>query len=58
VPRTSSLILSFPLSLAMGGGSRTAGLTNTVLEVEGVLAGGATYPRPVFLVGLFSIDSM
>jgi hypothetical protein len=36
VPRTSSLILSFPLSSAVGGGSETAGFTNTVFEVEGV----------------------
>jgi hypothetical protein len=53
VPETSSLILSFPLSSAMGGSYGTAGLTNTVLEVEGVLVGGATYPRPVLSVGLF-----
>jgi hypothetical protein len=53
VPGTSSLILSFPLSSAMGGGFGTAGLTNTVLEIEVVSVGGATYPRPVLLVGLF-----
>jgi hypothetical protein len=58
VPGTSSLILSFPLSSSMGGGSGTAGLTNTVLEVEGVSVGGATYPRPVLSVGLFCIDSI
>jgi len=52
-PGTSSLILSFPLSSAMGRGSGTAGLTNTVLEVEGVSVGGATYPRPVLSVGFF-----
>jgi hypothetical protein len=34
VPGTSLLILSFPLSSAMGGGSGIAGLTNAVLEVE------------------------
>jgi hypothetical protein len=50
VPGTSLLILSFPLSSALGGGSRTGGLTNTVLEVEGVSVGGATYPRPVLSV--------
>jgi hypothetical protein len=50
---TSSSILSFPLSSVMGGGSGTAGLTNTVLELEGMLVGGATYPRPVSSVGLF-----
>jgi hypothetical protein len=53
VPGTSSLILSFPLSSTMGGGSGTAGLTYTVLEVEGVSVGGAIYPRPVVSVGLF-----
>jgi hypothetical protein len=53
VLETSSLILSFPLSSAMGRGSGTTGLTNTVLEVEGVSVGGATYPRPVLSVGLF-----
>jgi len=35
VPGTSSLTLSFPLSLTVGGGSGTAGFTNTVFEVEG-----------------------
>jgi hypothetical protein len=39
-------------------GSGTACLTKTVLEVEGVSEGGATYPRPVLSVGLFWIDSM
>jgi len=58
VPRTSSLTLSFPLSSVVGGSSGTAGLTITVLEVEGVLVGGATYPRPVLSVGLFCIDSI
>jgi hypothetical protein len=58
VPGTSPSILSFPLSLTVGGGSGTAGLTKTVLEVEGVLEGGATYPRPVLSVGLFWIDIM
>jgi len=53
VPGSSSLILSFPLSSAMGGSYRTAGLTNTVLEVKGVSVGGAAYPRPVLSVGLF-----
>jgi hypothetical protein len=53
VPGTSSLIFSFFLSSVMRGGSRTTGLTNTVLEVEGVLVRGATYPRPVLSVGLF-----
>jgi hypothetical protein len=53
VPGTSSLILSFPLSSALGGGSGAAGFTNTVFEVEGASEKGATYPRPVLLVGLF-----
>jgi hypothetical protein len=29
------------------------GLTKTVLEVEGMLEGGATYPSPIVSVGLF-----
>jgi hypothetical protein len=49
VPGTSPLILSFPLSSTVGGGSGIVGLTKTVLEVEGVSEGGATYPRPVFV---------
>jgi hypothetical protein len=40
--RTSPLLLSFPLSSTVGGGSGTVGLTKTVLEVEGILEGGAT----------------
>lgn len=36
-------ITSFCLSLTMVGGSRTMGLTNTVLEVEGISEGRATY---------------
>jgi hypothetical protein len=58
VPGTSPLILSFPLSSTVGGGSGTAGLTKTVLEVEGLLEGGATYPRLVLSVGFFWIDNM
>jgi hypothetical protein len=58
VPGTSSLTLSFPLSSVVEGSSGTAGLTNTILEVEGVSVGGATYPRPVLSVGLFYIDSI
>jgi hypothetical protein len=54
----SPLILSFPLSSTMGGGSGTTGLKKTVMEVEGVSEGGATYPRPVLSVGLFWIDCM
>jgi len=49
VPGTSPLILSFPLSSTVGGVSGIVGLTKTVLEVEGVSEGGATYPRPVFV---------
>jgi hypothetical protein len=51
VPGTSPSSLSFPLSSTVGGGSGTVGLTKTVLEVEGVSEGGATYPRPVLSVG-------
>jgi hypothetical protein len=58
VPETSPLILSFPLSSVVGGGSGTAALTKTILEVKGVSEGGATYPRLVLSVGLFWIDSM
>jgi hypothetical protein len=53
VPEISPLSLSFPLSSTVGGGSGTAGLTKTVLEVEGVLEGGATYLRLILSVGLF-----
>jgi hypothetical protein len=53
VPGTSSLILSFPLSSTVGGGSGTVGFTNTIFEVEGASEEGATYPRPVLSVGLF-----
>jgi hypothetical protein len=58
VPKTSPLILFFPLSSTVGGGFEIAGLTKTILEVEGVSDGGATYLRPVLSVGLFWIDSM
>jgi hypothetical protein len=51
VPWTSPLSLSFPLSSTVGGGSGTVGLKKTVLEVEGVSVGGATYPRPVCRLG-------
>jgi hypothetical protein len=53
MPVTSLLTLSFPLSSTVGGGSGTVGFTNTVFEEE-----GATYPRPVLLVGLLWIDSI
>jgi hypothetical protein len=57
VPGTSSLTLSFLLSSTVGGGSGTAGFTNTVFEVEGASEKGATYPRPVLSVGLFWTES-
>jgi hypothetical protein len=53
VLETSPLSLSFPLSLIVGGGSGTTGLTKIVLEVKGVSEGGATYPRPVLSVVSF-----
>jgi hypothetical protein len=37
VAETSPSTTSFPLSKQMDGGSGTMGLTNTVLEVEGIL---------------------
>jgi hypothetical protein len=47
VTGTSLQIISFPLSMTVGGGSGTMGLTKIVLEVEGMseglLEGGATY---------------
>jgi ABC-type uncharacterized transport system permease subunit len=54
----SPLILSFSLSSTVGGGSRTVGLTKTVLEVKGISEGGAKYSSLVLSVGLFWIDSM
>jgi hypothetical protein len=48
-------ITSFRLSMTVVGGSRTVGLTNTVVEVEGILEGEATYPSSVLSVGLFWI---
>jgi len=50
---TSPTITSFPLSRHTDGGSRTVGLTNTVLEVEGISEEQATYPSPILSVGLF-----
>lgn len=50
--------LVLPFIFSNGGRLWTAGLTNTVLEVEGVSEGGATYPRPVLSVRLFWMDSM
>jgi len=45
-------ITYFPLFMIVSGGSGTVGLTKTVLEVEGMSAGGATYPSPVLSVRL------
>jgi hypothetical protein len=50
---TSPPITSFPLSKQTDGGSRTVGLTNTVLEVEEKSEEEATYPILVLSVGLF-----
>lgn len=54
----SPLIMSFPLSTTVGGGSGTVGLTKTVLEVEGMSERRDTYLSPVLFVGLFWIDSI
>jgi hypothetical protein len=54
----SPLIISFPLSTTVSGDSGIVGLTKTVLEVEGMSEGGATYPSPNLFVGLFWIDSI
>jgi hypothetical protein len=58
VPWPSPMILSFPLSSAVGGGSGTTSFTNTVFEIEGTSEEGATYPRPILSVELFWIDSI
>jgi hypothetical protein len=50
---TSSPMTAFPLSTQAGGGLRIVGLTNSILEVEGILEIEATYPSPVLFVGLF-----
>jgi hypothetical protein len=55
---TSPLIMSFPLSTTVGGGSGTVGLTKTVLEVEGMSKGGATYSTLVLSVGLLIGDPL
>jgi hypothetical protein len=49
---------SFPLSTIVSGGSGTEGLTKTILEVKGMLEGGATYPSPILSVRLFWIASI
>jgi hypothetical protein len=51
--RTSLPITSFPLSRQTDGGSGTVGLTNTILEIEGISEEEVTYPSPVLSVGLF-----
>jgi hypothetical protein len=53
IARTSPPMTLFPLSTQVAGGSRTMGLTNTVLKVEGISEVEATYPSPVLSVGLF-----
>jgi hypothetical protein len=58
VTKISSPITFFPLSTTVSGGSGTVGLTKTVLKVEGMSEGGATYLSPVLSVGLFWIDSI
>jgi len=58
VAGTSPPIISFPLSMHVNGGSRTTGLINTVLEVEGILEEEATYPSLVLSVGFLWIDSI
>jgi hypothetical protein len=45
--------LVLPFVFSNGGRLWTVGLTKTVLKVEGTSEEGATYPRPVLLVGLF-----
>jgi hypothetical protein len=56
--RTSPPMMAFPLSMQACGGSGTMGLTNIVLEVEGMSEVKATYPSPVLSVGLFRTDSI
>jgi hypothetical protein len=46
------------LSTTVRRGSGTVGLTKTVIEVEGMPEGGATYPSPVLSVRLFWIYSI
>jgi hypothetical protein len=58
VTRISPLIMSFPLSTTVSGDSGTMGLTKIVIEVEGRLEGGVTYPSPILFVRLFWIDSI
>jgi hypothetical protein len=55
---TSPSITYFPLSKPTDGGSGTVGLTNTVLEVEGISEEEATYLSPILSVGLLWIDSI
>jgi hypothetical protein len=58
IAETSPSITSFPLSTQVVEGSGIVGLTNTVLEVEGISEVKAIYPSPHLSVGLFLIDSM
>jgi len=44
---TSPPMIAFPLSTQAGRGSGTVGLTNIVLEVEGISEVEATYPSLV-----------
>jgi len=53
IAEVSPPMTSFPLSSQAGGGSGNVGLTNTVLEVEGISEVEATYLSPVLSVGIF-----
>jgi hypothetical protein len=55
---TSLPMTAYSLSTQAGGSSGTVGLTNTVLEVEGISEVEATCPSLVLSVGLFWIDSI
>jgi hypothetical protein len=52
IAEVSPPMTSFPLSSQAGGGSGNVGLTNTVLEVEGISEVEATYLSPVLSVGI------
>jgi hypothetical protein len=47
---TSPPITASPLSMQEDGGTGTVGLTNMVLEVEGILEEEATYPSLILSV--------
>jgi hypothetical protein len=53
IAETSPTMTAFPLSTQVGGRSGTVGLTNTILEVEGISEVGATYLSSVLSVELF-----